>query len=535
MKELTVKDLPDTICVLGLDGRPRMPMYRKRRAIHLLKVGKARIAEHVPFTIQLLYQDTCILQPLLLGIDPGRTNIGATVITEHGDVVYTAEVHTRNKEIVKLMDKRRMNRRTSRLGRRKVRQRLAKRCSTVLKDGEMKRHLPSYGEDKSVTCHTIRNTEARFCNRKRPKGWLTPSAEQLVRTHINLVHKLQRYMPISDVCLEVNRFAFASMEYPAMEGIDFQNGPLKGFDDVNDAVWHRQKGNCLLCNRGIDHYHHVVPRYQSGSNTMPNIAGLCSDCHDKVHKDGKVKIQLATKMKGINKKYGALSVLNQSIPYIYQRLHLEFGEHLYATFGNITYKTRNTLQFEKTADNQMHYIDAYCIALHGMTQKKGLKLTDVLPDIQITEQDFQLHTIQQFRRHNRARIKAQYERVYQQCITKNGKEKWVTVAKNRNPRTEQKELSLTDWFQEQCRVIGKKEARKQLSKLRVVKSYRSYNDKKRILPGAVFLYQGQRYVLGGQKNNGSYYYPYGADPNKIHFSSKKCKMIKQIGGLVFLD
>ena len=128
MKELTVKDLPDTICVLSLDGRPRMPMHRKRRAIHLLKVGKARIAEHVPFTIQLLYQDTGILQPLLLGIDPGRTNIGATVITEHGGVVYTAEVHTRNKEIVKLMDKRRVNRRTSRLGRRKVRQRLAKRC-----------------------------------------------------------------------------------------------------------------------------------------------------------------------------------------------------------------------------------------------------------------------------------------------------------------------------------------------------------------------------------------------------------------------
>ena len=532
MEELTVNDLPETICVLGLDGRPRMPMHRKRRVIHLLKIGKARIAEHVPFTIQLLYQDTGILQPLMLGIDPGRTNIGATVITEQGKVVYTTETHTRNKEIVRLMDKRRANRRTSRLGRRKVRQRLAKKYGTIIQGGEIKRHLPSYGENKYITCKYIHNTKARFSNRKRSKGWLTPSAEQLVRTHINLVHKLQKYMPISDVCLEVNRFAFASMENPEMEGVDFQNGPLKGFDDVNDAVWHRQKGVCLLCNHGIDHYHHVVPKHEGGSNAMPNIAGLCFECHDKVHKNKEVKTQLIKKINGLNKKYGALSVLNQSIPYIYQRLFFEFGDHLFASFGSVTYRTRNTLRFEKTTDNQMHYIDAYCIALHGMAQKRELKLMDILPDIQVTERDFQLHTIQQFRRHNRAKIKAQFERAYQQLVIKDGKEKWVTVAKNRKPRFEQKGLSLADWYTEQCHLYGKKEARRQLSKLRVVKSYRSYNNKSRILPGAIFLYQGQRYVLGGQQNNGLYYYPYNT---KKLMSSKDCKIMKKCSELVFLN
>ena len=99
-------------------------------------------------------------------------------------------------------------------------------------------------------------------------------------------------------------------------------------------------------------------------------------------------------------------------------------------------------------------------------------------------------------------------------------------------RFEQKEPSLADWYTEQCRLFGKKEAKRQLSKLKVVKSYRSYNDKKRILPGAVFLYQGQRYVLGGQQNNGLYYYPYNT---KKLMSSKDCKIMRKCSGLVFLN
>ena len=537
MKEPKITDIPDITYVLGLDGRPRMSTTRRIHVFHLLKKGKARIAQHVPFTIQLLYKDTGVVQPLMLGIDPGRTNIGATVIREDGKVVFTGEVHTRNKQIPKLMKKRRANRRASRTGLRKVRQRLAKRYGTVVKNEEIERHLPHYGEGKYIICKYIRNKEARFCNRKRPKGWLTPTAEQLVRTHINLVHKLQKFLPITDVCLEVNRFAFASMENPNMEGVDFQNGPLKGFDDVKDAVWHRQNGICLLCKKkDIMHYHHVVPQHEGGSDTMPNIAGLCKQCHSDVHQNPKEKARLSEIIKGINKKYGALSVLNQSIPYIYKRLLEEIEkDHLYVSFGNITHTTRNALQFVKTKDNQMHYIDAYCIALHGLSQKKETKLPVFLPDITVRKQDFQLHAIQQFRRHDRQRVKAQFERTYKQQTVKNGKAKWETVAKNRRPRFEQADPSLQDWFKEQCDLAGEKEARKQMSALKAIKSRRSYNDKKRILSGAIFEYEGKRYVLGGQKNNGAYFYPYGENPDKTHFQVKKCIILKQSGGLVFLD
>ena len=49
----------------------------------------ARIACHVPFTIQLLYDNEPVLQPLMAGVDPGRTNIGVSVISDHADLVFS--------------------------------------------------------------------------------------------------------------------------------------------------------------------------------------------------------------------------------------------------------------------------------------------------------------------------------------------------------------------------------------------------------------------------------------------------------------
>ena len=45
-----------------------------------------------------------------------------------------------------------------------------------------------------------------------------------------------KYMPVTDVALEINRFAFAAMDDPQTSGIDFQNGPLKGFDNVKTGI-----------------------------------------------------------------------------------------------------------------------------------------------------------------------------------------------------------------------------------------------------------------------------------------------------------
>lgn len=92
--------------------------------------------------------------------------------------------------------------------------------------------------------------------------------EESMETYVNVIRKIQKFLPVTDVTLEVNRFAFALMDDPETSGIDFQNGPLKGYEDVNAAVSDQQHGKCLLCGNDIDHFHHIVPQSQGGSNTL---------------------------------------------------------------------------------------------------------------------------------------------------------------------------------------------------------------------------------------------------------------------------
>lgn len=121
----------------------------------------------------------------------------------------------------------------------------------MIKAGMLMRKLPQYGADSFVTCKVIRNTEARFCNRKRVPNWLTPTVNHLVQTHINVIKMISKYIPITDISIEVNRFAFMQLENPKASGLDFQNGPLKGFHDVKTAIREQQHGKCLMCKNEI--------------------------------------------------------------------------------------------------------------------------------------------------------------------------------------------------------------------------------------------------------------------------------------------
>lgn len=502
------------IYVIGADGKPQMPTKRKRHVIKLLNTGNARIVEKVPFTIQLKYNNDPVLQPVLLGIDPGRTNIGAAAVSESGELLFTAVLETRNKEIRKLMEDRKRHRQASRRGERKARQRLAKKYGTMLKAGLLMRKLPQYGEDAFVCCKVIRNTEARFCNRKRRQDWLTPTVNHLVQTHINLVRKISKHLPVTDIALEVNKFAFMQMENPEITGIDFQNGPLKGFIDVKAAVREQQNGKCLMCKHDISDFHHIIPRSKCGSDTIQNISGLCKTCHRKVHTDSAFQEKLVHKKSGLLKKYGALSVLNQAVPFICKQLLAKYGEeHIHFCTGKETALIRTSFGYEKTKDNQIHEVDAYCIGLAALE----------LEDMKV--QSFaDTYKIKQFRRQNRAIVNHQTERSYYFNKKK--------IAVNRKPRFEQSGDALSDWYKKQVKSYGKKEADRMLSVLTAKKSSRSYNANERLMPGTVFLYNGQRHVMSGQLTGGRYLREYGN--TKTNYPIGKCQIMKNNEGLVFV-
>ena len=502
------------IYVLGSDGKPQMPTKRKRHVEKLLNTGKARIVEKIPFTIQLKYSNKPILQPVLLAEDPGRTNIGAAALSPLGHLLFSAIVETRNKEIKNLMANRKTHRQASRRGERKARQRLARKYATMIRAGMRMRKLPQYAEDEFVCCKVIRNTEARFCNRKRRPGWITPTVNQLVQTHVNLVRKIGHYLPISDVAIEVNRFAFMQMENQETSGLDFQNGPLKGFHDIKAAIREQQHGKCLMCKNEIAHFHHIVPRSKGGSDTLLNQVGLCTKCHVKVHTNQGFKDRLGKKKAGLLKKYGALSALNQAIPFICKQFVEEYGiEHVYFCTGKETSLIRTGLGYEKTKDNQLHEVDAYCIALTALGVE-GMR----------TPGFYQTYRIKQFRRQDRSNVHHQTERSYYLNKQK--------VATNRKPRFEQTEDALSNWYEKQVHAVGKKKADRMLGALTVKKSARAYNTRGRIMPGTVFVHQGERYVMSGQITGGKYLRAYG--DTKTNYAVSKCYIVRKNEGLVFI-
>lgn len=116
--------------------------------------------------------------------------------------------------------------------------------------------------------------------------------------------------------MELNRFAFMAMDNPAIQRWQYQKGPLHGYGSIRQALEDIQGGTCLLCrSHSIEHDHHIVPRSKGGSNTLANIAGLCEHCHSLVHNDEETAAKLVKIKAGQNKKYHALSVINQIMPH----------------------------------------------------------------------------------------------------------------------------------------------------------------------------------------------------------------------------
>ena len=482
------------IYVISKSGQPLMPTKRAGHVRKLLRRGKAKVVEHVPFVIQLLYSSPCITQPLFGGTDPGRTNIGNAVMTADGTVVYKDHVSARNRDIARLMSERRAHRQASRRGERLARKRLARRLGTTM-NGLMERRLPGYG--KAVKVKDIINTEARFNNRKRPAGWVTPSVRHLVQTHVNMVRRIRKFLPVDNWTLEINKFAFMLLDDGTVRGIDFQNGKLRGYRNVKDYIFHLQDGKCLCCGEhSIEHYHHMTPKYKGGSDRWYNLAGLCTKCHDRIHKK-----EISLSAAGQKRRYAGTSVLNQSIPRIVEELE-RIILRMDTCTGMDTARIRERAGIEKT-----HADDAVCIAAYGAHAKN-------------VNDDIYAHEVTQFRRHDRANIRNQRERTYF-LPDRNARSGYRIVARNRKPRYEQSGHALSK--------AGL--TREQISTLRVRKSTRYYNTPDRLMPGAEFLYDGKRYVMTGQLTGGKYLRAEGEGTR--NFPVARCTILKRNRGLVY--
>ena len=304
------------VYVLNMDGRPLMPTTRHGKVRWLLKHHQAKVVKKSPFTIQLLYATKEYTQPITLGVDAGSKHIGISASTKEKEV-YAADIELRN-DIVELLANRREMRKTRR--NRKTRYRAP-----------------------------------RFNNRisSKKEGWVAPSIRQKIETHLQVIERIHKILPISKIIIEVASFDTQKLKDDSINGIEYQNGEQTGFWNVREYVLHRDNHECQCCHGKskdrILNVHHIESR-KTGGNAPGNLITLCKTCHDAYH-DGKIKKEF--KRQESYRDSAFMGIMRWAL---YNKLKETYPD-VEATYGYMTKQKRIEKGLEKE-----HYNDAYCIA-----------------------------------------------------------------------------------------------------------------------------------------------------------------------------
>lgn len=299
-----------------MDGRPLMPTTRHGKVRWLLKNNQAKVVKKSPFTIQLLYATKEYTQPITLGIDAGSKHIGISASTNKKEV-YTADIELRN-DITELLATRR----------------------------EMR---------KSRRNRKTRYRAPRFENRisSKKEGWLAPSIRQKIETHLQVIERIHKILPISKIIIEVASFDTQKLKDDSINGIEYQNGEQTGFWNVREYVLHRDNHECQCCHGKskdrILNVHHIESR-KTGGNAPGNLITLCKTCHDAYH-DGKIKKEF--KRQESYRDSAFMGIMRWAL---YNKLKETYPD-VEATYGYMTKHKRIEKGLEKE-----HYNDAYCIA-----------------------------------------------------------------------------------------------------------------------------------------------------------------------------
>lgn len=310
------------VYVLNKQGKPLMPC-KEAKARKLLKQNKAKIVKYEPFTIQLLFDCENQTQDVNLGIDAGSKHIGVSATTDK-QVLYEADVELRN-DIVNKLSSRREARRTRR--------------------------------------NRLRYRPARFNNRvySKHKGWLAPSVEQKINSHIQVIKRLYAILPITKLIVETAQFDIQKINNPEISGKEYQQGEQLGFWNVRAYVLFRDHHECQCCHGkskdNVLNVHHIESR-KAGGNAPNNLITLCETCHKAYHK-GEVELKFKR-----GKSYRDAAFMGIMCKTLFDRLCALYS-NVHETYGYITKNTRIENNLPKA-----HYIDARCIS--GNPKAKSL-------------------------------------------------------------------------------------------------------------------------------------------------------------------
>lgn len=303
------------VYVINKQGQALMPTERFGKVRRLLKNSLAHVVCRIPFTIQLDYDTTDYTQPVSLGVDAGSKHIGISATTSEKEM-YAADVELRN-DIVDKLSTRREQRRTRR--------------------------------------SRLRYRKARFNNRvsSKRKGWLAPSVENKIQTHLTVVEKIHKFLPITNIVVEIASFDIQKINNPIISGSEYQQGEQLDFFNVREYVLFRDNHTCQHCKGKskdkVLNVHHIESR-KTGGDSPKNLITLCETCHKAYHRGD---FELNVKRGKSFRDAAFMGIMRWSF---YDRLK-NIYPNVSMTFGYITKNTRITNNLPKE-----HYVDARCIS-----------------------------------------------------------------------------------------------------------------------------------------------------------------------------
>ena len=346
------------IPVLSRRGEPLMPC-RPDRARHLLKRGKAKVVwlDGTIFALKLTYDLPNPAVPgLWAGDDPGgKTRVLSVVLPR---------ARRRPEEVLAV--------------------------AIPVPQGEVRRRLEQRRGYRRLRRYRLRGRPARFANRRPPKcwvcgrnvrpgtdscrhhrgtprtglpgvaPWLPPSVRAREDVLLRVLAKLQAFLPIRRVTVEVGRFDLQKLRDPDIGGEAYQRGPRYGHDSTLAALVAAYGDRCAYCGGpGPLTIDHVLPRSRGGTNAWENLLPACRACNqakgNRTPEEWGVRPRVRPKPLG--KAFRMATWIQQGKGYLLWRLR-QMGLEVHTTFGAYTAWARKVRGAAKS-----HFTDAGLIAL----------------------------------------------------------------------------------------------------------------------------------------------------------------------------
>ena len=241
--------------VIALDKHKRpLGFTTEKRARKLMEAKRAVIYRYYPTVIiirDIDARDFDSLPSYRIKIDPGSVHTGIVIVcNETNKVMYSIQIKHRAAEIRELLQTRNSARRNRR--------------------------------NRETPYRRSKWKNGNGSERPSKEGCLPPSVKSIGDNIINTVKKLKRFINITECSFEAVRFDSQLMDDPDIEGKQYQQGKLSGYE-LREYLLEHFRHICQYCGGvsgdSILEWEHMIPKSRGGTDSLKNATLSCFSCN----------------------------------------------------------------------------------------------------------------------------------------------------------------------------------------------------------------------------------------------------------------